>query len=152
MQGGELQLYRDGAFVGRASIDSLLPGSDARIPFGADESIRVVVRDEAKASGEKGLMSKSRIDEHRQRFEITNYHSIPISVEVIDRAPISESKDVRVDVLKGASNPTLEDYEGRAGVRFWKIIAQPREAVAIRHYYAVHYPADRELISREAED
>jgi uncharacterized protein (TIGR02231 family) len=147
IQGGDLQLYRDGAFVGSASMQSLLPGAEARIPFGADERIRVVVRDEAKQSGDKGVVSKQHIDEHKQRFEVTNYHSIPIAIEIIDRLPVTENKDVKVESLKGASAPTTTDLEGKAGVLLWRVVAQPQQTATIRHYYAVRYPADRELSS-----
>lgn len=152
MQGGELQLYRDGAFVGLANIEALLPGADVRLPFGGDERIQVQVRDEAKQSGEKGVVSKARIEEHRQRFDITNYHANPITIEVVDRVPVSENKDVRVEVLKGATPATQKELDGRAGVMLWKVETQPRETATVRHYYAVRYPADRELSRREADE
>jgi uncharacterized protein (TIGR02231 family) len=151
MQGGEVQLFRDGAFVGVASIGSLLPGADARIPFGIDERVQVQVRDEPKQSGDKGIVSKQRIDEHKQRFEITNYHAVPITLEVIDRLPIPESKDVRVEVLKGATTPTEANLDGQAGVMMWKLTAHPKQLQTIRHYYSVQYPADRDLIKRSQE-
>lgn len=149
MQGGELQLYRDGAFVGLAAIEALLPGADVRLPFGADERIQVQVRDEPKQSGEKGVVSKTRIEEHRQRFEATNYHSIPITIEVVDRIPVSENKEVRVDVLKGATPASEKDLDGKAGVLMWRTETKSRETTTVRHYYSVRYPADRELSRRE---
>jgi uncharacterized protein (TIGR02231 family) len=149
IQGGDLQLYRDGAFVGRASIASLLPGAEVRIPFGTDERIQVVVREEPKQSGDKGFVSKQRIEEHKQRFEITNYHSIPIAIEVVDRVPVTENKDIRVDMIKGATEPTTRDLEGQAGVLLWKVTAQPRQTATIRHYYSVRYPADSALAQHE---
>ena len=152
IQGGDLQLFRDGAFVGRAEMDAMLPGADVRLPFGVDERIRVVVRDEAKDSGERGVVSKQRVEEHRQRVEITNYHAIPIAVEIIDRILVSEDKGIRVEALKGASEPAIKEVDGRAGVMMWKVQAQPRQPATIRHYYAVRYPADRELVSRHEEE
>jgi uncharacterized protein (TIGR02231 family) len=149
MQGGEMQLFRDGAFVGKASLDALLPGADVRLPFGADERIRVAVRDDAKDSGERGLVSRQRIDEHRQRFEITNYHSVPIAIEVVDRLPVSEDRSVKIETLQGASEAAVRDLDGHAGILMWKLTAQPRQAATIRHYYAVRYPADREIVARD---
>jgi uncharacterized protein (TIGR02231 family) len=152
MQGGEVQLYRDGAFVGLAQMASLLPGAAARIPFGVDERIRVAVRDEPKQSGDKGIVSKQRIDEHKQRFEITNYHAIPLTIEVIDRVPIAQNKDVRIEVLKGATPASEEDLDGKSGVLLWRMLTQPKQTATVRHYYSVRYPADRELASREDEE
>jgi len=152
MQGGEVQLYRDGAFVGVAAIDSLLPGAKARIPFGVDERVRVVVRDEPKQSGDKGLIGRQRIEEHKQRVEVTNYHAVPVTIEVIDRVPVTENKDVRVEILKGATSPTQEDLDGKSGVMLWRSVTQPQQTTTVRHYYAVRYPADRELARREQDD
>jgi uncharacterized protein (TIGR02231 family) len=152
MQGGEVQLYRDGAFVGLAQMQSLLPGARARIPFGIDERIRVMVRDEPKQSGDKGIVSKQRIDEHKQRFEITNYHAIPLTIEVIDRVPVAQNKDVRIEVLKGATPPTQEDVDGKSGVMLWRTLAQPKQTATVRHYYSVRYPADRDLARREGDE
>jgi uncharacterized protein (TIGR02231 family) len=149
IQGGNVQLYRDGAFVGVTGMSSLLPGAEARIQFGADERIRVVVREEPKQSGEKGLLSRQKSDEHKRRFEVTNYHSIPVAIEVIDRLPVAQNKDVRVDLLKGATPPTQENLEGKSGVLLWRSMTQPRQTTTIRHYYAVRYPAERELRQRE---
>jgi uncharacterized protein (TIGR02231 family) len=152
IQGGALQLYRDGAFVGAAAMQALLPGAAARIPFGADERIRVVVRDEAKDSGDKGVISKQHTDEHKQRFEVTNYHAIPIDIEIIDRVPVAQNKDVKVEILKGATGPTTSDLDGKAGIMLWRIAAQPQQTATVRHYYAVRYPAERQLSPRYGED
>ncbi|MBS0396820.1 MAG: mucoidy inhibitor MuiA family protein, partial [Proteobacteria bacterium] len=46
VEAGELQLYRDGAFVGEAQTRALLPGAEVRLPFGVDEKVRVAVHDE----------------------------------------------------------------------------------------------------------
>jgi uncharacterized protein (TIGR02231 family) len=151
IQGGDLQLYRDGAFVGTAKIDSLLPGADVRVPFGTDDRIRVVVRNEAAQSGRQGIVSRQTLDDHRQRFEVTNYHASTIDVEVIDRVPVSENRDIRIEIGDGATKPSAKDFEGRAGVMLWKLAAKPRETATIRHYYSVNYPANRELASREEE-
>ncbi|HTU67272.1 MAG TPA: mucoidy inhibitor MuiA family protein, partial [Steroidobacteraceae bacterium] len=40
---GEVQLYRDDAFVGLGALPLVLPGADVRIPFGQDDRIRIVV-------------------------------------------------------------------------------------------------------------
>lgn len=152
MQGGQVQLYRDGALVGLARMGSLLPGAEARIPFGVDERVRVVVRDEPKQSGDEGLVSKHRIQEHKQRYEVTNYHSIPITVEIIDRLPVTENKDVRIDVLKGATATTENDLNGKSGVMLWRQTTGPQQTFTVRHYYSVRYPADRELREREVEE
>ena len=151
IEAGGLQLYRDGAYVGEAETLAFLPGADVRMPFGADERIRVAVRDEPGQSGQRGLIAKQTLKETRQRIDITSYHPGPIAVEIIDRIPVSKSADIRVEILKGATEASIRDFEGKPGVMLWKLEALPQKTVSIRHYYSVQYPSGRELETQEAE-
>jgi uncharacterized protein (TIGR02231 family) len=145
IESGRLQLYRDGAFVGEAETQPLLPGADVRLPFGADERIRVEVHDEQAQSAQRGVISKQNLQETRRRYDVTNFHPTPMAVEVIDRLPVSQHADVHVEVLKGATEPTTRDLDGKAGVLLWRFDAPPQKTVPVRHYYSVQYPRDRLL-------
>jgi uncharacterized protein (TIGR02231 family) len=149
IEAGQLELYRDSAYVGEADIQAFLPGAEVRMPFGNDERIRVAIRDEQAQSGQRGVISKQTVKETRQRFDITSYHPAPITVEVIDRIPVSKNADIHVDILKGATNPTAKDFDGKPGVFLWRLDAQPQKTVSIRHYYSVQYPAGRQLEQNE---
>jgi len=151
IEAGQLELYRDGAFVGEAETQAFLPGAEVRMPFGADERIRVAVRNEQAQSGQRGVISKQTVKETRQRFEVTSYHPGPIPVEIIDRIPVSKNADIHVEVLKGATEATVKDFEGKPGLLLWKLDAPPQKAVSIRHYYSVQYPSGRELEQSEAD-
>jgi uncharacterized protein (TIGR02231 family) len=149
IEAGQLELYRDSAYVGEADIQAFLPGAEVRMPFGTDERIRVAIRDEQAQSGQRGLISKQTVKETRQRFDITSYHPASITVEVIDRIPVSKNADIHVDLLKGATNPTAKDFDGKPGVFLWRLDAQPQKIVSIRHYYSVQYPTGRQLEQNE---
>ncbi len=152
IESGSLQLYRDGAFVGEAANKAFLPGAEVRMPFGVDERIRVAVHDEKSESAQRGVISRQTLRETRQRFDITNFHPAAVVVEVIDRVPVSKHSDVRIEMLKGATEPTTRDFEGKAGVLLWKFNAEPQQAVSIRHYFSVQYPRDRQLESSNEND
>ncbi len=152
IESGQLQLYRDGAFVGEAETKVFLPGADVRMPFGADERIRVAVRDEAAQSAQRGFLSKQNVKETRERFEVTSFHPTPVAVEVVDRIPVSKHADVHVETLKGATEPSVKDLDGKAGVLLWKFDAQPQKMVTIRHYYSVQAPKDRIVASGGEDD
>jgi uncharacterized protein (TIGR02231 family) len=151
IEAGQLELYRDGAYVGAAETQAFLPGAEVRMPFGADERIRVAVRQEPAQSGQRGVIAKQTVKETRQRFEVTSYHPGPIPVEIIDRLPVSKNADIHVEILKGATEATVKDFEGKPGVLLWKLDAPPQKAVSIRHYYSVQYPSGRELEQAEAD-
>jgi uncharacterized protein (TIGR02231 family) len=145
IEAGKLELYRDGAYVGAADTPAFLPGADVRMPFGVDERIRVTVREEPTQSGQTGLINRQTVKEVRQRFDITNYHPNAIEVEVLDRIPISKNENVHVETLKGATEPSVKDLDGKAGVWLWKFEPAPQATVTLHQAFAVQYPAGRQL-------
>ena len=145
IEAGRLQLYRDGAYVGSAGLPLLLPGSDVRVPFGVDERIRIVVRDEKAESGRRGMLNRQMLSEHRRRYEITSYHAAAFPIEVIDRVPVPKDSGIKVEVLEGATPPTTKDFDGKAGVYLWRLAGTPKKTETIRHLYSVRYPSDKML-------
>jgi uncharacterized protein (TIGR02231 family) len=150
IEAGRLQLYRDGSYIGMAALPLLLPGSDVRVPFGVDERIRINVRDERAQSGRRGMLNKQTLSEHRRRYEITSYHGTALPIEVIDRVPVPQESDIKVEVLEGATAPTVRNLDGKEGVYLWKLPGTPKKTESIRHYYSVRYPSDRMLSPAEA--
>ena len=146
---GRVQLYRDGAYVGAAALPLLPPGAEARVPFGVDERIRIAVRDERTESGTRGVANRQALDEQRRRYEITSYHSAAFPIEIIDRVPVPMDSGIEVDVLEGATPPTVRDLDGKTGVYLWRLDGTPMQTETIRHYYSVRYPSDRMLAASE---
>ena len=146
---GRVQLYRDGAYVGAAALPLLLPGSDVRVPFGVDERVRIVVRDEHTESGARGLANRLVLDEQRRRYEITSYHAVALPIEIIDRLPVAVESGIEVEVLDGATPPTQRDLDGKTGVYLWRFDGMPMQTETIRHYYSVRYPSDQRLAATE---
>lgn len=148
---GEVQLYRDDAFVGIGELPLVLPGADVRIPFGQDDRIRVVVHDEREESGTSGIVAKDRVEQHKRRFEVTSYHATALPIEIIDRVPVASEDDIKVEVLKGATPPTTRDLDGHSGVFLWRLAGEPRKTETIRHYYSVRFPRSRQLEPTESQ-
>jgi uncharacterized protein (TIGR02231 family) len=146
---GDVQLFRDDAFVGMASLPMVLPGSDVRIPFGQDQRIRIVVHDESEDSGFVGVISRDQLNQRKRRFEVTSFHAAALPIEVIDRVPVARDSDIHVEILKGATPPTSKDVNGHAGVFVWRLSGEPRKTETIRHYYSVKFPRNKSLASTE---
>ena len=151
LQQGEVQLYRDGAFIGSGRSPVLLPGKDVSLPFGADERIRVVVHDEQEGSKQGGTFNRSSLQQTRKRFEITSYHSEPVAVEVLSRIPVSKNSKIDVEVPKEATAPSEKDIDGKSGLVMWKLQVQPKKTQEIKHYYDISYPKDSELDFEEGD-
>ena len=146
---GEVQLFRDDAFVGMGSLPVVLPGADVRIPFGQDQRIRIVMHEESEDSGNVGVILREQLNQRKRRFEITSFHATAMPIEVIDRVPVARDDDIRVEILKGATPPTSKDLNGHAGVFLWRLAGEPRKTETIRHYYSVKFPRSKLLASTE---
>jgi Domain of unknown function (DUF4139)/N-terminal domain of unknown function (DUF4140) len=137
---GGLQLYRDGAFVGAANTAGLLPGADVRLPFGADDRIRIESHDEPAQSGTRGILGGQMVEEHRRDFDVISFHGAPIVLELIDRIPVSQNADIKVDTLKDATPATTRDLDGKTGILLWKLRLMPSQRTTVRQHYSVGYP------------
>lgn len=137
---GDLQLYRDGAFVGTSRTLDLLPGDDVRLPFGVDDRIRIETHERPEQSGVRGLLGNEMVEEHRRDYTVTSFHQAPIVLELTDHVPVSQASAIRVDLLKDATAATTQDLDGKAGVLLWRLELKPREQTTVKRYYSVSYP------------
>jgi hypothetical protein len=110
---------------------------------------RINVRDERAHSGRRGTLNRQTLSEHRRRYEITSYHGKALPIEVIDRVPVPQESDIKVEVLEGATAPTVRNLDGMEGVYLWKLPGTPKKTESIRHY-SVRYPSERVLSPAEA--
>lgn len=145
LQAGQVQLYRDNAFIGRTTSNAFLPNEEIRLPFGVDERIRVAVQPEEEESRDGGVLRRTSVKEERQRYEITSYHAQPVTVEVVGQIPVSRNKDIKVEIADEATPATDTEIDGKAGLLLWELQAAPQETVAIKHYYRITYPKDESL-------
>jgi uncharacterized protein (TIGR02231 family) len=148
---GELQVFRDGAFVGTASTQGLLPGEDVRLPFGADDRIRIETRDRPEKSGVRGLLGNEMVEEHRRDYTVTSFHLTPIVLELTGRVPVSQASSVHVELLKEATEATTRDLDGKAGVMMWRLELKPRQNSTVKRYYSVSYPKGQRLEEQEGD-
>jgi hypothetical protein len=98
------------------------------------------------------VAGRQALSEHRRRYEITSYHTTALPIEIIDRVPVPKESGITVQVLDGATPPTVRDLDGKAGVYLWRLDGTPRKTETIRHYYSVRYPSDRSLAATEGGD
>jgi uncharacterized protein (TIGR02231 family) len=148
---GRVQLFRDDAFVGFAALPLILPSADVRMPFGVDEKIRIMMHDEGAASGRRGILNNKRADESKRTFEVTSFHATALPIEVIHRIPVAKNSEIKVELLEGATPPTVKDLDGKQGVYLWRLAGEPRKPEKVQHYYSVRYPRDYELDKSESE-
>lgn len=145
MQGGEMQLYRDGTFIGSQFVSSFLPQEEIRLPFGKDDRIRIAALSDAEVSRDGGLIRRTAVEDRRVRYAITSFHPEQVTLEVLARIPVPGNDAINVEIDRAATPFDETDIDGNAGVNLWRVNAEPGETVELRHYYSVSYPQDNQL-------
>src|SRR4029450_11844557 len=141
---GQISLFRDGTFVGNGRIPLLAAGEEHELGFGVDDAVRVrhIVAEEKR--GETGIITTSKTDSRSYRITVKNLHERPIPVTVLDKLPVSQNADIKVE-LTGKTAPTKRDVDDKRGIMAWEMTLAPDEERAIEFGYRVTWPAAKRV-------
>ncbi len=137
---GEIQLYRDGNYVGATSWN---PQSSAALvlPFGRDSLVRVKVDRAKDRNGSGGLIGRRNEREVSDLFTLTSFHKTPVELLVLEASPVSTNDQIKVEA-KFDPKPTDENWEERQGVVAWARAIAPNQTLKFSVGYAISYPRD----------
>ncbi|GAA6140707.1 DUF4139 domain-containing protein [Hydrogenophaga sp. 5NK40-0174] len=141
---GQLQLYRDQAYVGAARLGDPDKQGLWEMPFGQDERVAVTVLPEDVKDGTRGLTG-SRMERSIKRvFEIENRHKDAIDLQVLEAAPSSRHEDVDV-ALKFQPEPQSGKWRDLPGVVEWRTPLAPGKTARFEASYVYSWPEDATL-------
>lgn len=144
--GGPLDLYRDGAYVGkgRFDVDAL---ARSGLAFGRDENVRVRAEMPKRGAGSAGFIGSRREQSIARSYTIENRHKDAIELQVLDAAPISEHEDVRVQ-SSYQPNPTSTEWRQQPGTVLWehKLAGGGTQKFSASH--TITWPKDQNLSDR----
>lgn len=138
---GQLQLYRDGTFVGNSQWQHGSHGEELALSFGPDENIRVRRNPDNDRRGVAGL-GGGRIERRIERsFSVENRHRMPMMVEVLAAAPHSVNDQIRVE-NHYSPQPAQQNWQKQSGVVQWQqtLVAGERAEFSINS--TVSWPKD----------
>ena len=137
---GDIQLYRDGNYVGATSWN---PQSSAALtlPFGRDSLVRVKVDRAKDRNGSGGLIGQRNEREVSDLYTLTSHHKAPVELLVLESSPVSTNDQIKVEA-KFDPKPTSENWEERQGVVAWARAIAPNETLKFSVTYAIGYPKD----------
>lgn len=143
---GPMQLYRDGAFVGHGHWNTA-EGSCLALSFGVDELVRVEAEPERDSQGTGGFVG-SRAERKVQRtYAIENRHKTPISLQVLEAAPVSVDEQVRV-ASHFAPQPAELAWHQQPGVAMWTFDVAAGQSARVAADYVISYPKEARLQER----
>lgn len=138
-----------GEFVMTVPLPTLAPGQRQRVGVGVVESVQVARRTHMHEST-AGLRGQTTVLDHRVEIDVANHLAREIAVEVRERIPVSDEKDVRIDEHK--ADPAWETDEaprdGRVvrGARVWRLRLPANSTRTLVGRYEIRIPGGKAVI------
>ncbi len=142
---GSVYLFRDGTFVGTGGLPLLQPGENYDLGFGVDDQVKVKHAVLEDKRGETGLISTSHVDSRNFRVNVKNLHERPIEVTILDRVPVSQNDDIKVE-MTGRVSPTTQNLDDKRGVVAFQARLEPDEEKILEYGYRVSWPAAKSIV------
>ena len=93
----------------------LQPGEEHDLGFGIDDQVKVKHAVLEEKRGESGLISTSHVDSRNFRVNVKNLHERPIDVTILDRIPVSQNDEIKVEYT-GRASPTTQNVDDKRGI------------------------------------
>lgn len=152
---GPADVYMDGSLAATADLSRQDVGGVARVGLGVEERIRVArnVRVEEETTG---LLGGGVAVHHAISIELTSSMGSKASVEVVDRMPDTDDKDVEIKLI--SSTPVAGRYtqaELGAPIRGglgWVLELPPGGKAAVDYRYRISFSSKSELVGGNRRD
>lgn len=158
---GEIQLFRDGSYVGKrmwrpnttdtanapqkAAGKQLGEGMQGlRFAFGQDDLVRVQSIRQQENAEKTGVFNRKRRKLRSYRYEVHNTHPFAVDVEVVEAGPVSSNSEVQVQ-SRYEPEPTLTRWRGKRGVVAWQQRIEANSSGSFSAHHTVDYPQEGRL-------
>jgi len=141
---GEMQLQRDGNYVGSTSW-SPQASEGFVLPFGRDELVRVKVDRVKDRNGSSGVLGRKNEREVTDVVTLASSHKTPLDLLVLEPSPVATADQISVQA-SFEPKPQIENWEERQGVVGWQRSIAPNETVKITMSYTIGYPKDGAVV------
>jgi uncharacterized protein (TIGR02231 family) len=140
---GSLQLYRDGAYVGK---DTLTVGGKLplNLSFGHDELITVSLTPQKDFRSTAGFTGSREQRNINRAFSVENRHRKAISLQIIEVSPISTDEQVKIEA-QFTPKPDTTTWNERQGAVLWKTELEAGKTTRFTADYTINFPKDARL-------
>ena len=141
---GEVQLYRDGTYVG-STFWHARAKERLVLPFGQDDRVQVAVHRTQNRSGSAGIVGQRAEREIADLYTITSRHNSPVDLLVLEASPVAVSDEIQVQAAFNPQ-PKLKEWDNRRGVVAWEQSLAPGETLRFAAGYTISYPKDVAIV------
>ncbi|WP_136646137.1 DUF4139 domain-containing protein [Tabrizicola sp. YIM 78059] len=131
---GEAMLFREGVLVGSTWLDTIAPGAETDLPFGAIETLRLSRRMPMASEGQTGVFTTANERTESAVISVENTGTEAWTVRLLDQVPYSEQTDLQLTV-KADPSPDETDVDGQRGILAWTFDLAPgrKQTVTLEH-------------------
>lgn len=137
---GEASIYFKGTYAGKTSIDPYTTNKEMTLSLGVDPNI-TVTRKQNKNFKSKSFMGNNRILDRTYDLEVKNNKVVAINLRLMDRIPISQNKEIKVDNIEINS----ANYENKKGLLVWNLSLKPQETRIETFSFQIKYPKYKQI-------
>ena len=138
---GEVSIFRDGVFVGKAHLKNTAPGGEFELFLGPDEQVRAR-REMTARETDKNFIGNVRRVHFAYEIELHNLKAHAVVIAVQDQIPVSRSENIKIKLRGAAPEATQSDL----GLLDWSVNLGPNEKRALRFDYGVETPRDTSVV------
>lgn len=142
---GEVSLFRDGVFAGKARMPQIAPKEETELGFGRDDLVRVTRREVENKAGSSGIITEQSTLRRLYVTGIENLHVFPVHVQVTDRMPYSTHEEIVVEMLRDTTEPSVTEPDNKKGIVVWDVPLEPQAKSEIRFGYTIAHPTEMKL-------
>lgn len=137
---GEMNLFFEGTFVGRAWLDVRNTTDTLSLSLGRDKKI-LIERKMLKEFTRKQLLGNKRTETRHWEIQVRNNKSEPVRLVIMDQFPVSVNKEIEVSL----SETSGAQVNQSKGFLTWKLDLKPGSTEKITAGYEVKYPEGRNV-------
>lgn len=147
---GPVDVFVEGSFLLSTVLENIDKGGDMVVGLGVDERVRVARNSRMEEAKEGFLIQNKTSLLHNVTIELSSSLGFEAKVELLDRVPVTDDKDIDIDL--GSSEPAHQSYdqaeEGaavRGGMRWWLNLA-PGAKRQVEFNYTITISSKEELV------
>ena len=137
---GEANIIFEGTYIGKSFIDPASTQDTLNLTMGRDKRV-VVKREKLMDFSSVKFLGSNKKQVFTYEITVKNNKKETINVLLKDQYPISQNKEIEVELLENSSASINEE----TGVLNWKLQLAPGEVKKLRISYSVKYPKDKTL-------
>lgn len=140
---GEANTYVGGEFTGKTQIATIAPQESTELSFGTDERVKVKRELVRTFVSSGGLFSKKEKKEFVYKTSVENTYSREIDIKLVEQIPVSQHKDIKVEVTK--LEPKDYDENKDLGTYTWQPKLTGQQKFIVNLEYNVEYPKGKRV-------